>query len=117
MAQIRVCSILRDGPRSMSSLSSELGISLSAITQIADRLERQGMVERVPDAQDRRVKSLRLTSLGMATMEKRRKRRAELISRALEQLPPTSRDEVISALKTLLDAALKAQSSERGEHQ
>lgn len=40
MRQLRVCAMLYEGSRSMSSLSRELGVSLSAMTQIADRLER-----------------------------------------------------------------------------
>ena len=42
LAQLRVCGMLYDGPHPMSVLSRELGVSLSAMTQIADRLERAG---------------------------------------------------------------------------
>jgi len=42
LAQLRICSLLYGEPRSMSALSRELGVSLSAITQVADRLERRG---------------------------------------------------------------------------
>ena len=45
----------------MSSLGRELGVSLSAITQIADRLERAGLVTRVAKGGDRRVRRLELT--------------------------------------------------------
>ena len=38
-AQLRMCTVLREGPKTMSALSSEMGITHSAITQIADRLE------------------------------------------------------------------------------
>ena len=38
LAQLRVCGILYHGRRSMS-VSKELGVSLSAMTQIADRLD------------------------------------------------------------------------------
>ena len=57
VAQLRVCSILHEGPRTMSALSRELGISVSATCQPADRLERANMVERVAQTQDRRVKT------------------------------------------------------------
>ena len=36
----------REGPRAMSALSRELGVSFSALTQIADRLERVRLVKR-----------------------------------------------------------------------
>lgn len=37
LRQLRVCSILCGGPRPMSWLSRELGVSLSAMTQIASK--------------------------------------------------------------------------------
>src|SRR5438128_8143690 len=61
LAQLRLCTILQGGPRPMSVLGEELSISVSAVTQIADRLERAGLVERVSEAEDRRMRRLRLT--------------------------------------------------------
>jgi DNA-binding transcriptional ArsR family regulator len=46
LRQLHVCATLYDGPLSMSKLSRKLGVSLSAMTQIADRLEAAGMVAR-----------------------------------------------------------------------
>src|SRR5689334_11469103 len=46
LRQFRVCLALYQEPRSMSQLGRELQFSLSAMTQIADRLERAGMVTR-----------------------------------------------------------------------
>jgi len=46
LAQLKVCSLLYGGPLSMSAWA-ELGVSLSAMTQIADRLERARLVKRV----------------------------------------------------------------------
>jgi len=105
MGQMRVCSFLYDSPESMSALSRELGISLSAITQIADRLERSGMVERVPETEDRRVKFLRLTEKGQEMMRSRRERRKRRISEVLGCLDPDSRQAVLDGLQMFLDAA------------
>src|SRR5260370_5467911 len=62
VAQLRVCTILQAGPRTVSTISEELGISVSAVTQIADRLERAGFVERVAGQDDRRMKKLQLSA-------------------------------------------------------
>ena len=105
MAQMRVCSLLYDGSQSMSALSRELGISHSAITQIADRLERSHMVERVSETEDRRVKTLRLTAEGREAMRLRRERRKRRVSEVLGCLDPDSRRAVLEALNMLLDAA------------
>jgi len=104
VAQLRVCGILRDGPRTMSALSDELGISHSAITQIADRLERSGMVERVPETADRRAKSLRLTRHGAEIMGRRAERRRKRILEVLERLSPESRGALVSSMRALLEA-------------
>ena len=107
MAQMRVCSLLYDGSQTMSALSRELGISLSAITQIADRLERSKMVERISEVEDRRVKTLRLTDQGREMMRLRRERRKRRVTEVLGSLDPDSRQAVLFALHTLLDAAHK----------
>src|SRR5438128_6688935 len=106
VAQLRVCTILQAGPRTVSAISEELGISVSAVTQIADRLERAGFVERVAGQDDRRMKRLQLTLHGAEVMRSRRERRVRGAAAALEQLPPAARAEVLHALHVLLDASL-----------
>ena len=104
IAQMRVCAVLVDGPKTMGCISRDLGISTSSITQIADRLERAGMVERVPESEDRRCKSLRLTDLGVQKMRSRRERRVLRAVRALESVSDQERAAIVNALKLLLDA-------------
>jgi len=104
-AQMRVCGILRDGPRTMSALSDELGISHSAITQIADRLERAGMVERVSEAEDRRCKTLTLTARGVEVMRARLEKRVARTVEVLGLLSPSEREAALSALGVLLEAS------------
>ena len=48
----------------MSALSREFGVSLSAMTRIADRLERARLVKRVAEGGDRRIRHLQLTPRG-----------------------------------------------------
>ena len=38
-SQLRICNLLDEGPRAVSALARELSIAVSAVTQIADRLE------------------------------------------------------------------------------
>lgn len=105
ITQLRVCSILQSGPATMTVLGDELAISLSAVTQIADRLERAGMVERIADAEDRRMKKLVLTPHGVSVMRARWERRVRHCSGALQGLPQARRAEVLSALRDLLTAS------------
>ena len=53
-------------PSPMRSLATELVCDASNVTGLADRLERLGLVERVADPTDRRVKLLSLTPAGVA---------------------------------------------------
>lgn len=106
VAQLRVCGELYDAPCSMSVLSRTLGVSLSAMTQLADRLERAGLVRRVAARSDRRVKQLRLTAEGRRTLERREEARARRVALALECLSPQSRHEVQAALEQFVAAAM-----------
>jgi len=106
VAQVRVCGVLQDGPRTITCLSKELGISTSAATQIADRLEKSGLVERLSETDDRRVKNLQLTSQGAEIMRRRREKRIERIQNMLKQVSPEDREKIISVLQTLLKACV-----------
>ena len=104
LRQLRVCALLHEGARSMSVLSRELGVSLSATTQIADRLIRARLVKRVFEGTDRRVRSLQLTKRGQRIMRLRESARVERMLGVVEQLPPKARREVLAAFSLLLKA-------------
>lgn len=105
LAQLRVCTMLQSGPRSLTSLAEELSISVSAATQNADRLERAGMVTRTAAPGDRRVKHLELTEEGRRTMDNRRNRRVARARQTLEQMTEAERSSVLSAVRQLIEAA------------
>jgi len=106
LAQLRVCSILLRGPRPMSSISRELGISLSAMTQLADRLERARLVKRVAAESDRRIRQLQLTDRGETMMRRREAARVGRVLAALGHLSAPARQEVLAALEQLLQASI-----------
>ena len=104
LAQLRLCGILSEGPRPMSALSRELGVSLSALTQIADRLERARLVKRVAAGNDRRVRCLQLTVRAEKMMRKRREVRVLRTLAVLERLSARQREAVRASLETLVHA-------------
>jgi DNA-binding MarR family transcriptional regulator len=104
LAQLRVCGALYGGPRPMSMLSRELGVSLSALTQIADRLERAHLVTRVLEESDRRIRCLQLTEHGEKIMRARERARVERVSSMLGQLSPRARKEVLATLQAMMTA-------------
>lgn len=108
LRQLRVCALLYEGSRSMTSLSRELGVSLSAMTQIADRLERARLVKRSFEDSDRRVRSLQLTPRAVRIMRLREDCRVRRAATALEQLTPQQRNTVLTALHALHHACSAA---------
>ncbi|MCC6485232.1 MAG: MarR family transcriptional regulator [Armatimonadetes bacterium] len=109
LAQLRVCTILQSGPQTVSWLSEELGISVSAVTQLTDRLEKAELVRRAPEPSDRRCKRLRLTTKGANLMQSRRADRLRRVERALRRMPARKQEQLLDGLHALLEATGVAQ--------
>ncbi len=109
LAQLRLCGILSEGPRPMSALSRDLGVSHSALTQIADRLERARLVKRVAEDNDRRVRCLQLTAQGEKMTRSRREARVRRTLAVLERLSASQREAVRTSLEILVDACSAVQ--------
>jgi DNA-binding MarR family transcriptional regulator len=68
--QIKTLTLLRhQGPQRMGSIATFLGSTLSSSTSIIDRLVDKGLVERVPDPDDRRVVICQPTPRGQESTE------------------------------------------------
>ena len=63
-AQARMMCVLAGGPRRMSELAGLLDIEKAALTGLADRAERRGLIARAPVPGDRRALSVGLTPEG-----------------------------------------------------
>ena len=106
LAQLRVCRVLSSGLQSVSVVSRELGVSLSAVTQIADRLERAHLVRRVTEDNDRRIRCLQLTPRGEKLLRLHDEERIRRMAAALEHLTPRARQEAAAALDILVRASI-----------
>jgi DNA-binding MarR family transcriptional regulator len=78
----------QDGPRRLSSLAADEGVAQPSMTQLVQRLERQGLVERRRDAGDRRIVWVVITEAGRRLLADRRDSRAGELARLLATLPP-----------------------------
>jgi DNA-binding MarR family transcriptional regulator len=67
-------------------LSRALGISLASVSGIIDRLEGHGMVERVEDERDHRVRRVLVTPLGRKTVRRLVSAQSQLSRDPLEKL-------------------------------
>ena len=65
--QLRLVYLLsQQGPQSIGQIAERFGVTMTAASQFADRVERQGLAERHHRSDDRRVVELRLTEAGSA---------------------------------------------------
>jgi DNA-binding MarR family transcriptional regulator len=101
LRQLKVCLSLYGQSRSMSDIGRELSLSPSAVTQISDRLERRGLIERVFQDEDRRVRKLRLTRKGQQLIRRREKEQLARIDSALETLSEDEINHVLAGLHIL----------------
>ncbi|GLY90738.1 MarR family winged helix-turn-helix transcriptional regulator [Actinoallomurus iriomotensis] len=78
----------QDGPRRLTSLAVEEGVAQPSMTQLVQRLERQGFVERNRDPDDRRLVWVHITDAGRRLLADRRRSRAAELAEVLATLPP-----------------------------
>lgn len=108
MTQISVLFRLHyGGSCGVSDLGDHLGVSNAAASQMVDRLVGMELLKRSEDPVDRRVKTLALTPKGAAlvldSIEARRRWMEDLTT----ALAPDQEQQIIDALTTLTQAALK----------
>lgn len=91
------------GPRSVSELTEELGLSLSATSHLVQRLVEMGLVLRQEDARDRRQKVLTLSAAGKKMGERLIKSRQQELRISVEHLTQPTRDRLFDILHTVVD--------------
>ena len=92
----------------VSDLGARLGVSNAAVSQLADRLVKAGLVERAEDPHDRRVKRLRLTEQGRALIAQAIEARERWLESVLDRLSEQEQAQVAEALRLLTEAAQAA---------
>jgi DNA-binding MarR family transcriptional regulator len=83
--------MLAGGARGMSELASLLGIEKAALTGLADRAERRGLIARTAVPGDRRALSVALTPAGRDAASAFHRDVSASLSQLTEVLPPGER--------------------------
>ncbi|MDQ6672365.1 MAG: MarR family transcriptional regulator [Chloroflexota bacterium] len=96
-------------------IARRLGVGLSTITGIVDRLAEQDLVTRHEDPEDRRITRVRPTPRGRALVDELMQYRNEIISVLLSQLDAAQLKVVETALTYLADAAAQLASKSQKE--
>lgn len=93
-----------EGQRSLKELEHLLHVAQSTAAGIVARLEQKGFVEGFGDAEDRRVKLVRITPAGIACLQAAQHHRAVVEEKLLSGLTETERDIFYSLLKKVRDS-------------
>jgi DNA-binding MarR family transcriptional regulator len=108
MTHVHVLALLgRHGEMSMSRLADFLGVGLSTVTGLVDRMEERGLVERFRDLEDRRLVFVRPTARGREVLDELDLLRDDLMARVLAELTPEQRDRLARAIDDLRQAVAR----------
>lgn len=97
----------------ITAIGIHLNISTPAASTLVDRLVHIGLVKRIDDPLDRRVKLVDLSKEGKSLLNEGFQARVNWMQELGDFLPDQEQDHIASALTTLMDAATKA-SEHRG---
>ena len=113
MTHFHILAILEaEGPTPMSRLADQLGVAFSNLTGIVSRMEERGIVERVHDAEDRRVVLAQLTPVGRNVVLKVEATRLEHMRQLVGALTADEQQTVLGALRTLTSAHARLHSAQ-----
>jgi len=105
MTHFHVLAVLEaDGPTPMSRLADQLGVAFSNLTGIISRMEERGIVERVHDAEDRRVVLAQLTPVGRKVVHEVEATRLEHMRQLVNALTADEQSAILDAFKSLTSA-------------
>ena len=90
----------KKGKRLISTqLAKKLGVTRSAISQIVNRLESEGVVQRVPDAVDRKIAYIEVTEATMKTYKEDVKSCGDFIGKVVRQFGETKFEQMQGMLE------------------
>ena len=89
---------------SMNDLSLRMKLASSTMTRMIDQLVQKGMVDRQPDAEDRRVVRVCLTRRGAQAKMQLQEKLQGFFTRVLQDIPEGEREAVLRYLGTLTQA-------------
>ena len=93
------------GPLTVGEMAKHLSRAQSVVSEIVDHLERDGLLERMPDPKDKRKKLVWLSDRGLALLDHEREVLSrELLARAMARMAPSDRRALLRGMHALLTA-------------
>jgi len=93
------------GQADISDISEQMGITKAAASQLVEQMVRLGLLDRIPDPIDRRIKRLALTPKGHALAEKLVDMQRKWVEQFTDSLTSRQREAISDALQVMTDAA------------
>ena len=100
-AAATLATLERSGPRRLTALAAQEGVTQPAMTQLIARLQDSGLVGRDADPADGRVVQVRLTEAGREMLARRRAIRAERLAVILALISPADQAALAAALPAI----------------
>jgi DNA-binding MarR family transcriptional regulator len=91
----------RGGPLRLTELAHAQGVSQPGMTQLVTRMEREGLVRRIANSDDRRGVVVEATDAGLDLVGRRRAERAVALQHMLDRLDPQDQAAIAAALPAL----------------
>jgi DNA-binding MarR family transcriptional regulator len=104
-------STLTSGPRRITELAASEALAQPTVTQLVDRLQKRGLVDRTRDANDGRVVLVSITAAGHDALDQVRAEYRTLLRQAASDLPEedlAALARATEALARLIDAVQEA---------
>jgi DNA-binding MarR family transcriptional regulator len=95
----------RDAPLSPAALAEHTGVTRATITGLVDTLERDGLVTRTPDPEDRRMMAVGLTPRGEKLLQKVLPSHFRQMAQLMEPLSEAERKTLVRLLTKILSRA------------
>jgi DNA-binding MarR family transcriptional regulator len=93
------------GPRTPAELADAAGVTRATMTGLIDTLERDGLVRREPDPDDRRMMSVRLTSKAQTFLKQMLPGHFQTMARLMAPLSESERKTLVRLLTKVLQQA------------
>lgn len=91
---------------SMNDLSLKMKLASSTMTRMVDQLVQRGLVDRQPDAEDRRVVRVQLTERGAQASAQLHGTLQGFFAQVLQSVPDGERETILRSLETLNQAIM-----------
>ena len=108
MSQLKAMTAFsEDSLLSMGELCKMANIKMPSMTEVVDRFEKEGILERIRNNEDRRVVKVKMTAKGKKMHKEVLKRRADELTKMFGVLTTEDRTKLVDSLKNVSEILIK----------